>query len=392
MKILLSHNFYQIPGGEDSVYADEAKLLESNGHEVLRYERDNESIRGWQSLLAAGATIWNTKTYREIKHLLTAEKIDLVHCTNTFPLISPSIYYACNKVGVPVVQSLHNYRLFCANSYFLRDGKVCEDCLGKRIPWPAVAHGCYRESRLASATVAVTQSVHHAIGSWSRRVDAFIALTDFAKSKCIEGGIPAERVFVKPNFVDRVEEPNTEIGDSALFVGRLSPEKGIDVLLNAWKTLSAPVNLKIVGGGPLESVVREAAARDDRIEYLGYQESAEVFALMRAAKYLVVPSIWYEGLPRTIVEAFSVGTPVVASAIGPMNDLVREGAGGLRFEPGNPQSLANAVAKLEESREELVKMRLAAHEEFQRAYRPDTNYRLLMQIYAAAKTVANSRS
>ncbi|MEZ6135335.1 MAG: glycosyltransferase family 4 protein [Pirellulaceae bacterium] len=391
MRILLCHNFYQQAGGEDSCFAEEAALLKKHGHEVFKYERNNDHITGLKSVVTAGQTIWNFRTYREVTALIKQQQIELVHCTNTFPVISPSIYYACNRQRVPVVQSLHNYRLLCANSYFLRDGTVCEACLNRRVALPAVRYACYRDSRLASAAVVAMQAVHHLIGSWSKHVDQFIALTDFARSKFVEGGLPAERITVKPNFVDPTPQLGCGSGDYALFVGRLSSEKGIEVLLKAWESPICSLPLRIVGDGPLKQRVLSAAADNPRIEYQGFKPSAEVFAAMQAARFLIVPSLWYEGLPRTIVESLAVGTPVVASDLGPLADLVRSDAGGARFELGNATALTTVAGKLCNEPNLAAAMRAPARAEFLAKYSADTNYAKLMEVYANATENAAAR-
>ncbi|TWU24008.1 putative teichuronic acid biosynthesis glycosyltransferase TuaC [Novipirellula galeiformis] len=391
MRILLCHNYYQHAGGEDSCFAEEAELLEKHGHTVIRYTRNNDGIGGLNAVLVAGQTIWNPATTRIIREKIKRERIELVHCTNTFPLISPSIYYACNRQRVPVVQSLHNYRLLCANSYFLRDGKVCEACLGKRIALPAIKHRCYRGNLLATTAVVAMQAVHHGIGSWRNHVDKFIALTDFAKSKFIEAGLDEERIAVKPNFVDPAPEIGRGDGDYALFVGRLSSEKGIEVLLRAWQDERCHLPLRIVGDGPMKERVVQAAANNPRIHFVGFQSADEVFQQMRAARFLVVPSLWYEGLPRTIVEAFAVGTPVIASDIGPLKKLVRPEGGGLRFELGNAQALSDVAAKLCQSRETADQLRGLARAEFEAEFSAQANYETLMQIYASAADHCRTR-
>ncbi len=389
MRILLCHNYYQQAGGEDSCFADEASLLERHGHTVFRYIRDNEGIGGLKAISTAAKTIWNIGTIREVRRIIRREKIDLVHCTNTFPLISPSIYYACNRERTPVVQSLHNYRLMCANSYFLRDGKVCEDCLNRRIAIPAIKHKCYRDNRFATTAVVALQAVHHGVGSWRNRVDQFIALTEFAKSKFVQAGLPGDRISIKPNFVDPTPSLGTGSGGYALFVGRLSEEKGIAVLLEAWRDARCAIPLRIVGDGPLKQSVLEAAEQNSNIQYIGFQQSNEVLAHMRDARFLVVPSLWYEGLPRTIVESFAVGTPVITSDVGPLKDIVRNGDGGMRFKLGDSADLARVVGEM--TTEKASELRLLAKREFENRYTADKNYESLMSVYDAARMRAIKR-
>ena len=234
LKVLACHNYYQQPGGEDECFHIETNLLESEGHEVVRYTRHNDDIMRMNRMRVAKNTIWNRRTYAEIRDLIQRERPDVMHCTNTFPLISPAAYYAAQREGVPVVQSLHNYRLICANGQFLRDGKTCEKCLSKATPWPAVYHACYRDSVLGSAVVAGMLTYHRISRTYQEHVNVFVALTEFARSKFIEAGIPAHKISVNPNFLTINPEPGSGSGGYAVFVGRLSPEKGIDILLETW--------------------------------------------------------------------------------------------------------------------------------------------------------------
>ncbi len=245
--MLLLHNRYQQPGGEDQVFAAEGNLLEAHGHQVLRYTRHNDQVTDQNPLALAGATVWNQAVYRELRTLIRRERPQVAHFHNTLPMISPAAYYAARAEGVPVVQTLHNYRLLCPNALFYRDGQVCEDCLGKAVPWPGVVHACYRESRASSGAVATMLTAHRAIGTWKKAVDMYVALTEFARQKFVQGGLPAEKIVVKPNFIEPDPGSGEGRGHYALFVGRLSQEKGVDTLLAAWEQLGEKVPLKIVG-------------------------------------------------------------------------------------------------------------------------------------------------
>jgi len=248
--ILLIHNSYQQAGGEDRVFEFEVRLLQSNGHRVYRYQDHNRRIPDLGRMELAWGTIWNANSYREVTALIRSERIGLVHAHNTFPLISPSVYYAARRAGVPVVQTLHNYRLLCPDAKLMREGKSCEDCLGRRIAWPGVARGCYQHDRRATAVVAAMTTTHWALGTWSTGIDRYIALTEFARSKFIKGGLPAGKIAVKPNFIDPDPGCGGGEGDYVLFVGRLSPEKGITTLIDAWAKLPCPVPLRVIGDGP----------------------------------------------------------------------------------------------------------------------------------------------
>jgi glycosyltransferase involved in cell wall biosynthesis len=291
---------------------------------------------------------------------------------------------------VPVVQALRNYRLLCPNALFLRDGRVCESCLGKAIPWPAVVHGCYRDDRAASAVVAALLTAHRALRTWTRAVTLFFTLTEFARRKLVEGGLPANRTVVKPNFIDPDPGPGTGRGGYAVFVGRLSPEKGLDTLLGAWERLPEAVPLKVLGDGPLADQVKSAAARDRRIEWLGRRSPAEVLAILGDAALLVMPSIWYETFGRTIIEAYARGTPAVVSRLGAMAELVDDGRTGLLFAPGSADDLVVKVRGLLADPDQLQRMRGAARQEFEEKYTAARNYRLLLGLYEQALALGRS--
>ena len=334
MKVLLCHNYYQIRGGEDLSFEDEGRLLEEHGHQVLRFTRRNDEITSLGAVAVSLKAVWNQGIYREVRALLRRERPEVVHCTNTFPLLSPSLYYAAAAERIPVVQSLRNYRLACLNSYLMRSGKVCESCIGRSIPWPGIVHACYRDQRLASTAVAAMLSVHRALGSWKKRVAVFYTPSRFARDKLVEAGLPAERLLVKQNFVHPDPGAGRGNGGYALFAGRLSAEKGVQLLLDAWRRLPEPIPLRIVGEGPLAEQVRSAAAESSWIEYLGPRSQGEVLELMGDAAFVVVSSTWYETFGRIIIEAYAKGTPVVAARLGTMAELVRPGHTGWLFETG----------------------------------------------------------
>lgn len=390
MRILFVHNYYQQPGGEDGVFADEAELLRAHGHGVLRYTQHNDAIRSMNRLALAGRTLWNRRTYRDVRVLLDRERPDLVHLHNTFPLVSPSVIHAARAAGVAVVQTVPNYRLVCPNAQLLRNGKPCEDCAGQTFPWPGLVHACYRGDRLASAAVAVMLSGHRILRTWSHLVDIFITPT-VASQRLVAPAVAPAEVVVKPNFV----EPDPRIGNGAggyaLFVGRLSPEKGIHTLLQALKPLDEDVTLNIAGTGPLEPAIRDATARDPRIHWLGWQGREQVMALLRDAALLVFPSLWYEGMPRTILEAFATGTPVVASDLGGMSELVDHGRTGLRFAAGDPADLAAHIRWALQHPQQLAAMRVQARREYEGKYTGAINYAMLMECYARALARARSR-
>jgi glycosyltransferase involved in cell wall biosynthesis len=278
--VLVAHNRYQQRGGEDESTSLEIALLRSRGHKVTEFIEDNARISDLSLSRVAVRTVWSRESYRRLRCLIREQRPDVVHVQNFFPLISPAVYYAARAEGVPVVQTLRNYRLLCANGLFFRDGHVCEDCLGKTLPWPGVVHACYRESRAGTVPVAAMISIHRALRTWTRMVDVYITLTEFARQKFPEGGLPAKRIVTKPNFVHPDPGPGEGQGGYAMFVGRLSSEKGVGTLLEAWERLGGRIPLKVVGDGPLASRMIEASRKPLGIEWLGRRPLEEVYARM----------------------------------------------------------------------------------------------------------------
>ena len=381
MKALLVHNYYQQPSGEDQVFATEVALLKAYGHCVIEYTLHNDQVAEMKPLPLVQATIWNKAVYQDLRTLICRERPQVVHFHNTFPLISPAAYYAAKAEGVPVVQTLHNYRMFCPNGSFFRDGQVCEDCLGKAVPWSGVLHACYRKSRAETGVVAALLTLQRVLKIPNDVVTLYISLTEFARQKCIQGGVPAEKIVVKPNFVYPDPGLGEGLGEYALFVGRLYPEKGIDTLLAAWEKLRGKIALKIVGDGPLASQVVNAVERVPSTEWLGRKSSEEVYELMGKAKMLIFPSKWYETFGRVAVESFAKGTPVIAANIGAVAELVESGRTGLHFAPGNPEDLAAQVEWVLRHPTELAQMRRESRSEFEAKYTAEQNYRRLMEIY-----------
>ncbi len=390
MRILLIHNKYQQAGGEDEVFAAEGDLLEAHGHQVLRYTVHNDRVAGMNAGNLVGTTVWSRSSYRELRTLVRRERPDLAHFHNTFPLISPAGYYAIKAEGTPVVQTLHNYRLLCPNALFFRDGHACEDCLGKPMPWPGVLHACYRGSRPASGAVATMLTTHRLLRTWTRMVDVYIALTGFARDKFVQGGLPAERIVVKPNFLHPDPGPGPRGGGYALFVGRLSVEKGVEDMLAAWERLGDRAPLKIVGDGPLADVVARAARRLKNVEWLGRQPRKQVLALMKEAEMLLFPSVCYENFPLVVAEAFAVGLPIIASDLGSLASLVDPGRTGLLFRPGDPEDLADKVQRALDHPAKLANMSQEARSEFENKYTAERNYERLLDIYESATERAGS--
>lgn len=388
MKILMAHNYYQHRGGEDISFTHDAALLEAHGHRVIRVTRDNRDISagGLRSNARLSATtVWSQEAYRELKRLLQDERPQVAHFQNTFPLLSPSVYYACRAMGVPVVQNLRNYRLMCANVLFRRDGRVCEDCLGKPVPWPAVVHACYRHSRSSSAVVASMLAVHRALGSWHRKVNVYVALTEFGRRKFIEGGLPAEKIVVRPNFVIPDPGPSMERGDFVLFVGRLSEEKGVNLLLEAWSHLDH-IPLKMVGSGPLGlELEREIGRRGLRhVQLVGEMEHPDVMEAIKTCRFVVIPSLWYEGFSRVLVETFACGKVALAPDLGTFAELVDDRRTGVLFSPASGRDLAAQVEWAWSHPHEMTRIGLGARKDFEANYTAERNYEMLMDIYRRA--------
>lgn len=387
MKLLLSHNFYREPGGEDAVFENEKSLLRTAGHRVVEYRRSNTEllqIGVWPKAMAGVRTVWAWDSVREIRRLLETEKPAVAHFHNTFPLVSPAAYYACREAGVPVVQTLHNYRLACPAGTFSRDGRICEECVEHSL-WRAVQHGCYRDSRTASAATALMLGAHRSLGTWKSAVDCYIAPSVFARDKFIAAGLPREKLFVKPNFVHPDPGPRQGSGDYALFVGRISPEKGLHTLLTAWSLLGDRIPLRIVGEGPLLASLRARASKErfSHISFEGHQSAAETIRIIKGARLLVFPSEVYETFGRSIVEAFACGVPVLAPRLGAMAEVVEDGRTGFHFAPGDATDLADKLACAWSDRR-LEEMGREARREYEAKYTAGRNYSLLMGVYDRA--------
>lgn len=379
--VIVVHNHYQRPGGEDQVVGAEVALLRSFGHETQLFTLDNSTIAQMGSLRLTRATFWNNDVYDTLRALFRKHAPLVAHFHNTFPLVSPAAYYAARDEGVPVVQTLHNFRLVCPNGLLFRDGHACEECVGRSVAWPGVVHGCYRGSRSTTAVTAAMIAWHRARGTWATAVDMYIALSQFSRGRFTEGGLPKDRIAVKPNFLARDPGAGDHAGGYGLFVGRLSPEKGLGVLLDAWSQLATPYPLKVVGSGPLEARMDECGPA---IEWLGQQPTERVMMLMKDASFLVVPSECYENFPVTIVEAFATGLPVIASRTGSLAEIVRDHETGLHFRSGDSSDFAATIEWAVQHAPEMRTYGQNARLEFEQKFGPEQNYSLLRTIYGLA--------
>jgi glycosyltransferase involved in cell wall biosynthesis len=384
-RVLVVHNAYQLRGGEDSVMEAEVALLTAHGHSIKLFSRHNDELAQMPKMRAAVQTLWSGKSSQAFEELLQSFKPDVVHVHNTFPLISPSIYWVAYRLGVPVVQSLHNFRLLCPQAMFLRDFKVCEDCLGK-IPWRGAVRGCYRGSKLQSTLLASMVTFHRAVGTWENKVTRYIALNEFCRNKFIEGGVPAHRIMIKPNFVD-FEDPPERVRDGFLFVGRLSAEKGLDVLVGAAQRLEN-VNFRVAGVGPKASLLKDVKG----IKELGGLSMEEIKFEMSQATALILPSICYESFPRTLVEAFGCSLPVIASRVGALASLVTEGKTGLLFEPSSVTDLASKILWARQHPGEMAQMGRNARALYETEFTAERNYQQLIAVYQSAISEVKNKS
>ena len=398
MKILQVHNFYgsSAPSGETTVLEAERALLERNGHEVALFSRHSDEIRGqgaWGTVKGAASTPWNPFSATAVRRAVERFRPDVVHVHNTFPLLSPAIFSAIGHRAARVL-TLHNYRLYCPAAIPMRNGKVCTRCLDERRVWPALRNGCYRGSRLATLPLAASVALHRALGTWQRQMDAFIALTSFQKERMVHAGLPAERVHVKPNFFpgNPPVVPWQERRDAVVFAGRLSPEKGVECLVRAWRQWGreAP-ELRILGDGPLAGRLRRMAGDGAPVRFLGQLGAEEAQAEIGRARLLVLPSECFEGFPMVIREAFALGTPVAVSDIGPLPSIVEEGKNGVVFRPGDAGSLLAAVRNAWAHQERLEAMGRGARATFEARYTEAVNYQQLMAIYEQAMAVNRER-
>jgi glycosyltransferase involved in cell wall biosynthesis len=377
LHVLLVHNSYRLRGGEDVVAEAETALLRANGVRVSVYRRSNDELTQRSPLAAAASTLWSRQAARDIDELCARLRPDLIHFHNTFPLISAAPYWTAARHAIPVVQTLHNFRLLCPQAMLLRQGRVCHDCVG-HLPWRAVLHRCYRDSALQSGVAAAALTAHRLLGSYRHRVHAYIALSRFSHDLYVAGGLPAARLHVKPNFVADGGAVAKAGRAGGLFVGRLSEEKGVTVLLSAMDRLGqAAQALRLAGDGPLAPQVRQAAGA----AWLGPLSPAQVREQMRRSLFLVAPSTCLETFGLAAVEAFACGLPVIASGHGGLGELIEDGVTGLLVRPGDAADLAQKIRWALRHPDAMAAMGLAARACYLRHYTPQHNFRQLHAIY-----------
>jgi glycosyltransferase involved in cell wall biosynthesis len=395
LKIVLVHNTYRQAGGEDVVFHSEKQLLERAGHTVIPYVRSNLELNDTSLLDRIGIAermIWSQEARQSLAAVLDAERPDIVHVHNTFMVISPSIYSACSARGIPVIQTLHNFRLLCPAHSFFRDGVVCEECMDHSL-FRSVLHGCYRNSRKATCAVALMLAAHRALGTWQASITRYVVLTHFAKEKFVAGGFPSDKLVVKPNFMDPDPGERVGPGEYAVFIGRLVENKGLRVLLNAWKKLPTQYPLQIVGDGP-DRLALEAQARElqlSGVTFRGQLARATAIETVKGARCMITPSV-NESFPMSIVESFACGTPVICSRLGGITEIVDDHLTGLHTNPGDAEDLATTLQWAWNHPSELAEMGRAARRKYETDYTANKNYPLLMAIYHQAIAACASPS
>jgi exopolysaccharide biosynthesis WecB/TagA/CpsF family protein len=389
MKILIIHNEYQQRGGEDAVVCAEARMLQAAGHTTVEYHASNRDI-AVESLVQktklAANTIWSFESARRIKELIAKERPDVAHFHNTFPLISPSAYLACRELGVPVVQTIHNYRLICPAGVLYRDGRACEECIGKATSWPGIAHGCYRESRAQTSIVAAMKLLHSELGTWHEAVNAYVTPSRFVRDKLIQGGLPAKKILVKPHFVS--PDPGSHVTNDgyAAFAGRLSEEKGLRTLLKAWALARPKIPLRIIGDGPLRRDLESESERLrlENIHFAGEFSHSETIEAIQRALFLVAPSECYETFSMAAAEAAACGVPAIASRHGALAEIVQDRQTGLLFKPSDEQDLAATLDWAFEHAGQLEEMGRAARAKYEAQFTAERNLPRLLSIYERA--------
>jgi glycosyltransferase involved in cell wall biosynthesis len=381
MRILLIHNRYKEKGGEDFVVATEYELLQQNGHDVFLLEFDNKNIKSGVGTIKAGIqSFYNLSSARILKSTIKSLNPDIIHIHNIFYIVSPSVFHVANKYGIPVVMTLHNYRLICVGALLLRNNLVCEICINKTFPLSGVKYKCHRNSALESLQLVAMTGLHKLLGTWRQKVGRYIVLTEFGKNKMLNSslGLKEDQVVVKANSVeDRGHESEKSRSPFYLFIGRLSEEKGIQVLLESISHFQYP--LTVIGDGPFKELVIEYSKKYDCINYLGFQDKSSIIKSLKACKALIFPSTWYEGMPLTLLESFSTGTPVICSDMENLNKIVKDQYNGLLFNAGSAKSLASTIQSF--NKYPNKKYYENARQTYDDYYTEKINYNNLMNVY-----------
>lgn len=378
------------------MFEAETELLERHGHRVERIVLDNRHLPSRpsprQQLRLATTTVWSSEAARAVAARVRSSGATIVHAHNIFPLFSPGIFQAARRAGAATVYTLHNYRLICPAATLFRDGRICEDCVGLPVAVPGVVHACYRNSRTQTAAVTAMLAAHRRRGTWHRDVDVFVALTEWSQAKLVQGGLPRERFVVNPNFV--AHDPGLRVGPGAgfLFAGRLGPGKGVDTILDALRLTDAPLSVTIAGDGPLAGLVQAAASRDPRLQVVGHLDRQALNQRMLGSQALLFPSQAYETLGMSVLEAFAAGSPVIASRLGALPDIVHDGETGLLFEVGQPADLARVMTWAVAHGGEMREIGARARATYESLYTPDAAYQRLMATYRAARASHDARA
>jgi glycosyltransferase involved in cell wall biosynthesis len=382
MRILLVHNKYQQYGGEDVVFESETELLKNHGNEVEHLLFDNKEIKSFFDKIIIGVrSIYNPKSAKAIEKKIDDFHPDVIHVHNFFPLASPSIFFVAKKKNIPVVMTLHNYRLICPSTNLFYKSNVYDKSIGSLIPFDAIIKGVYRDSMIETASVVAVMASHSLLGTWRNKVDKYIALSQFSKKKFQSAslGISDKKFVVKPNSVTDYGNGNVIREDFFLFVARLTEEKGIDLVLNAFQL--HPFNLVIIGDGPARESVEQFCKNNPRIKYLGFQKKPIIMDYLKRAKGFIFSSKYYENLPLTVIESFSTGTPVIASRLGVAKEIVQDKINGLVFEPGNSKDLSEKIKLLSADKNLVKNLSVNARESYINHYTPEKNYTQLVNIY-----------
>lgn len=380
--VLMAHNYYKVPGGEDTVFHNEIKMLEKNGHKVTKYIRHNDEIKGGVlSKLRLGIdTIFSLKTYKEVKKLIDKNDIDVVHVHNTLPLISPSIYYAARAKKVPIVQTIHNFRLLCPGATFTRCGEICEDCVSKGLE-QSLKHKCYRNSLSQTFIMYTMLKLHRIIGTYDKI--NYITLTEFNKQKLSTLVKDESKIHIKPNFVEKREDIERTLEDYFVYIGRLDDIKGINFLVEGWKNIDKNINLYIIGTGPEEEKLKHTISENklSNVKLLGFMKREDAFKVIEKSRAIIIPSKWYEGFPMTIVESFSLGVPVIGSKLGNIESIVEDERSGLLFTTNSKESLKEVINKVFYDRELNVSLGNNAYKIFKEKYTDEENYKSIEKMY-----------